>query len=79
VLVAAKQQAIIMLTPSGDIVFSRALGDRHPQTEGVAITRDHILIISDEATNGPATITLYHWPENGVGDGAQATVLPLRR
>ena len=78
VLVAAKQQALVMLTPAGAVVFSRALAGRHPQAEGIAITRDHILIIADEATNGPATITLYFWPGDGAGDGAQATVLPLR-
>jgi hypothetical protein len=78
VLVAAKQKALVMLTPAGTVVFSRSLGGRHPQAEGIAITRDHILIIADEATNSAATITLYYWPGDGVGDGRQATVLPLR-
>lgn len=66
VLVAAKQKALVMLTPSGGVVFSRALGGRHPQAEGIAITRDHILIISDEATNSAATITLYRWTGDGI-------------
>jgi hypothetical protein len=79
VLVAAKQKALVMLTPSGAVVFSRSLGGQHLQAEGIAITGDHILIIADEATNSAATITLYHWPGDGVGDGAHAAVLPLRR
>jgi uncharacterized protein YjiK len=78
VLVAAQEKALVVLTPAGTVVLSRPLGGRHPQSEGIAITRDHILIISDEATNGPATITLYHWPKEGVRVGAHATNLPLR-
>jgi uncharacterized protein YjiK len=62
VLVAAQEQAILEITPVGEVVFSRPLGKRHPQSEGVAITRDSILIISDEAVKGPATLTLYRWP-----------------
>lgn len=62
VLVAAQEQAILEITPAGAVVFSRPLGGRHPQSEGIAITRDSILIISDESINAPATITLYRWP-----------------
>lgn len=61
VLVAAPQKALIALTPAGEVVFSRPLGGRHPQAEGIAITRDGILIISDELTRAAATITLYRW------------------
>jgi hypothetical protein len=28
----------------------------------VAITHDHILIVSDEGAGGPGSITLYRWP-----------------
>jgi len=77
-LVAAQEKALVVLTPSGAVVLSRPLGGRHAQAEGIAITRDHILIIADEATNGPATITLYRWPGDGVRDGAHAAGLPLR-
>lgn len=62
VLVAAQEQAILEITPAGAVVFSRPLGGRHPQSEGIAITRDSILIISDESINAPATVTLYRWP-----------------
>lgn len=62
VLVAAQEKALVALTPAGAVVLSRPLGGRHPQPEGIAITRDHILIISDESTNEAASITLYRWP-----------------
>jgi len=78
VLVAAQEKALVVLTPAGAVVLSRPLGGRHAQSEGVAITPDHILIIADEATNGPATITLYYWPGNGVRDGVPAANRPLR-
>lgn len=62
VLVAAQEKALIELTPDAHVVFARPLEGRHPQAEGVAITHDHILIISDESTDEAATITLYRWP-----------------
>jgi uncharacterized protein YjiK len=62
VLVAAPERALFAVTPAGAVVFSRPLSDRHPQPEGIAITRDRILIISDESVNAAATITLYRWP-----------------
>jgi uncharacterized protein YjiK len=62
VLVAGPEKAMVELTPSGAVVFSRPLGGRHPQAEGIAITRDGILIISDESVKAAATITLYRWP-----------------
>jgi uncharacterized protein YjiK len=62
VLVAAREQALIEITPAGDVVFARPLPGVHDQGEGVAITKDSILIISDERVTGPAVITLYRWP-----------------
>jgi len=62
VLVASREQALLEITPKGEVVFARALPSGHEQAEGVAITKDHILIISDEAKGGPALITLYRWP-----------------
>jgi uncharacterized protein YjiK len=61
-LVAAREQALIEITPAGDVVFARPLPGVHEQAEGVAITPDSILIISDERVTGPAVITLYRWP-----------------
>lgn len=61
VFVAAQEKALVSLTPDGSIVFSRSLVGKHPQAEGLAITRDGILIISDESVTAEATITLYRW------------------
>lgn len=62
VLIASLQKALLEITPTGTVVFSRPLPPGHDQAEGVAITTDHILIVSDEAKGGPALITLYRWP-----------------
>jgi uncharacterized protein YjiK len=65
VLVAAQERALLELEPNGKVVRSMPLpgnDQAHPQAEGVAITEDGILIVSNEATVGPASITLYRWP-----------------
>jgi uncharacterized protein YjiK len=62
VLVAAPEKAILELTPSGEVVFARSLPGRHAQAEGVAITKDAVLIVGDEAGQHPAAITLYRFP-----------------
>lgn len=54
-------KAIIEVTPGGQLVRSQPLPSGHNQPEGVAITKDSILMVSDEATNKPAAITLYRW------------------
>lgn len=62
VIVAAQERGMISITPQGVLLFSRPLTTGHPMTEGLAITRDSILILSDEMVRAPATITLYRWP-----------------
>lgn len=62
VLVAGIEKAIVSITPGGDVVFARKLPAGHDQPESIAITRDSILIIGDEAQRRPAVITLYPWP-----------------
>lgn len=62
VLIASRERALFEITPAGAVVFARPLPPGHDQAEGVAITKDSILIISDEAKGGPALITLYRWP-----------------
>jgi uncharacterized protein YjiK len=62
VLIASREKALFEVTPAGAVVFARPLPPGHDQAEGVAITKDSILIISDEAKGGPALITLYRWP-----------------
>jgi uncharacterized protein YjiK len=64
VLIAAQEKALLEITPNGAVVRSMPLpeADQHGQAEGVAITEDGMLIISDEATTRFASITLYRWP-----------------
>jgi uncharacterized protein YjiK len=62
VLVASIEKGLLEITPSGEVVRSVALPGKHTQAEGLAITPGGILIVSDEASNGSATITLYRWP-----------------
>ena len=62
VLVAAEERALIEITPAGELVFARPLPDALNHAEGVAITKDSILIISTEAGRRSAAVTLYRWP-----------------
>lgn len=61
VLISSLDKGLVVMTPAGQVLRSEPLPGRHLQAEGVAITRDNILIISDEATSRPAAITLYKW------------------
>lgn len=61
ILVASPQKALIVLSPTFEVLRATPLPGGHEQPEGVAITRDRILIISDEARGTPAQITLYRW------------------
>ncbi|MDP9205198.1 MAG: SdiA-regulated domain-containing protein [Gemmatimonadota bacterium] len=61
VLIGSREQGIVEITPGGQVVRSEPLPKGHQQAEGVAITADGILIVSDEAKNKPAAITLYRW------------------
>ncbi|MGI9042740.1 MAG: SdiA-regulated domain-containing protein [Gemmatimonadaceae bacterium] len=75
ILITGPEKALIELTPSGNVVRSFPLPGNPQQPEGVAITRDGILIVSDESVSRPADITLYSWQnltgETGVaGTGA---------
>jgi uncharacterized protein YjiK len=62
VIVASLEKALISITPSGALAFVRPLPASHPQPEGVAITKDGILLVSDEGGQGSGIITLYKWP-----------------
>ena len=61
VLIGSREQGIVEITPGGEVVRSEPLPKGHNQAEGVAVTPDGILIVSDEATHKPAAITLYRW------------------
>ncbi|MBL0170192.1 MAG: SdiA-regulated domain-containing protein [Gemmatimonadaceae bacterium] len=65
VLLASKERAIVAITPTGGAVFARSLPEQHEQheqPEGLAVTKDGLFLVSDEAVKGPALITLYRWP-----------------
>jgi uncharacterized protein YjiK len=61
VLISSREKGLLVITPGGDVVRSEPLPGDHRQPEGVAITRDSILIVSDEVNVRPAAITLYRW------------------
>jgi uncharacterized protein YjiK len=61
VIISSLEHGLIVMRPDGEVVESRSLPGKHEQAEGVAITKDSILIISDEATNKPPAVTLYRW------------------
>ncbi|MGQ0649441.1 MAG: SdiA-regulated domain-containing protein [Gemmatimonadaceae bacterium] len=65
VMVAALERALIEITPDGVVVRAIPLPGVHLQAEGVALTRDGVLIIGDEGRARPATITMYRWPVAG--------------
>lgn len=62
VLIAGPEKGYLEVTPAGAIVTARRLPPRHPQAEGIAVTRDGMLLIADEAVRGPAAITVYPAP-----------------
>ena len=61
VLIGSREKGLVEITPGGEVVRSEPLPKGHNQPEGVAVTPDGILIVSDEATQKPAAITLYRW------------------
>lgn len=61
VIVSSQQKGLVVMTPTGEVLRSEPLPGKHLQAEGVAVTSDNILIISDEARNDPAVISLYRW------------------
>jgi uncharacterized protein YjiK len=61
VIIASHEKGLLVLTPDGDVLRSEPLPGDHRQPEGVAITNDTLLLISDEANVKPAAITLYKW------------------
>ena len=61
VIIASHEKGLVVLTPDGDVLRSEPLPGDHQQPEGVAITNDSILLVSDEANVKPAAITLYKW------------------
>jgi uncharacterized protein YjiK len=63
VIVASKEKGLIVVTPDGEVVRSEPLPGDHRQPEGIAVTPDSLLLVSDEANVKPPAITLYRWRE----------------
>lgn len=63
IILSAQEKGLLRVRPSGDVVWSRPLPPGHEMAEGIAITRDGLLIVSDESTSKsvPGAITLYRW------------------
>jgi uncharacterized protein YjiK len=62
-LISGREKVIVEITPAGAVVSAVELTGNHPQPEGIAITRDGILIIADESGGkGSAAITVYKKP-----------------
>jgi uncharacterized protein YjiK len=61
VLISSREKGLLVMTPNGDVVRSGPLPGDHRQPEGVAITMDSLLIVSDETNVRPPAITLYRW------------------
>ena len=61
VLVAARQDALVRLTPDGVLLEARILKKkgRHKQAEGIEITRDGRMLIADEGGKGRARLAVY--------------------
>jgi uncharacterized protein YjiK len=68
VMVSSLDKGLVEMTPAGDVVKAWPLPGTHRQPEGVAITKDGILMISDEGSTRAAAITLYHWSRAEAGD-----------
>jgi uncharacterized protein YjiK len=68
VMISSLEHGLIVMRPDGEVIESRSLPGKHHQAEGVAITKDSILIISDEASSKPPAITLYRWRRLEKGD-----------
>lgn len=61
VIIASNEKGLVVITPDGRVVRSEPLPGEHRQPEGVAITKDSLLIVSDEVNVKPAALTLYRW------------------
>ena len=61
VIIASREKAYVVMTPEGDVLRSQPLPGDHRQAEGVAITKDGLIAVSDEANGAPPKITIYRW------------------
>lgn len=61
-IISTHDKAIIELSPEGKILSAGKLNKKkHTQPEGITFLKNGSLIISDEAQNGTAKISIYHY------------------
>jgi uncharacterized protein YjiK len=65
VIITSQEHALIELTPHGEVVRSMQLPRSLRQPEGVAISADNVLFVSDEGVKTPASISLFRWRSRG--------------
>jgi uncharacterized protein YjiK len=61
VIVSSNQKGLVVIRPDGEVVRSEPLPGDHRQPEGVAVTQDSLLLVTDESNVHPAALTLYRW------------------
>jgi len=61
VIISSHEKGLVVLSPDGEVLRSVPLPGDHRQAEGVAITKDTLLLISDESNVRPAMISVYKW------------------
>lgn len=61
IVISALQNIVLRLDGAGELVgaIMRLAPDRHPQAEGIAVTKDGRMLIADEAGNGQARLAVY--------------------
>jgi uncharacterized protein YjiK len=61
VIVSSNQKGLVVIKPDGEVVRSEPLPGDHRQPEGIAVTQDSLLMVTDESNVKPAALTLYRW------------------
>ena len=61
VIVSSNQKGLVVIKPDGEVVRSYPLPGDHRQPEGIAVTKDSLLMVTDESNVLPAALTLYRW------------------
>jgi uncharacterized protein YjiK len=60
ILVAAREEAMVELSPNGELIAARKLKRKdHPQPEGIAFLLDDSLVLADEGQGKRGTVTRY--------------------
>ncbi len=65
VIITAQERALIVISREGEVVSAGPVPTEIPHTEGIAITREGLLLLSAEAGDAPASITIFRWPHPG--------------